>query len=66
MISAEEYKEGTEKTISDIKTKLIKVMPACSKKNCWTVVESFCRSFLTLTHSLIARFGIDIFASIRK
>ncbi len=59
-------KAGTEKTTAVIKPKDNIVAISCKMKKAWTLLDSFSLSSLTLTHSLTAKFGMPIFAKIRK
>ena len=66
MISWALYKDGIEKTKTDINKNESNVVIDCKIKNVPTVVDSFSLSFLTFATSLMATFGIEILANIKK
>ena len=66
MISWALYKEGIEKTNTDINKNESNVVIDCNIKNVPTVADSFSWFSFTLLTSLMATFGIDILANIKK
>ena len=57
---------GTLKINTHIKPKDKQVAKPCKIKNAWTLFDNNSLLSLTLTHSLMAKFGIPIFANIKK